>query len=91
MELKLTMPIRSPTLLTTFNRTSMELKPFFEKDTNRSLDSFNRTSMELKHTPLTVKRGATPSTFNRTSMELKQGNRAFFFLINRLLIEPVWN
>ena len=76
----------------TFNRTSLELKPFvIPLCFLDSCLSFNRTSLELKHFS-----GWLPSLtsfpFNRTSLELKLqfrnigGESAVL-----LLIAPVWN
>ena len=72
MELKRTIHLQYSPQGHPFNRTSMELKPFFaffaEKCT--FFAAFNRTSMELKQI-CGARRGRAFSTFNRTSMELK--------------------
>ena len=70
MELKPPPEVGGNIILTSFNRTSMELKLDFHPRLYLAYFAFNRTSMELKLT-LRVVPDRDLSTFNRTSMELK--------------------
>ena len=56
---------------TSFNRTSVELKPSSARNGIARSAAFNRTSVELKLIAGLCASGGTCLSFNRTSVELK--------------------
>ena len=73
----------------TFNRTSLESKPFSDDGACWRGGTFNRTSLESKQRFCYLCEQL--NTFNRTSLESKRSLDFSIACGGNLLIEPVWN
>ena len=91
MELRPAQGSSRETILVSFNRTYVELRPGCKLPHTSSATTFNRTYVELRPQKWYTVGQDIPPSFNRTYVELRLRCLKAKITFSALLIVPMWN